>query len=91
METLTISLSKAHREFIEAQMAEEGFRSVNKYFDALLRAERKRRAEKRLVQLVKEAEESGPATPMSPKEWDDIREEVAAGIARRRKGRKPTP
>ena len=34
------------------------------------------RAESRLETLLLEAEESGPATEMSAREWDDIRREV---------------
>ena len=76
METLNISLSKAHREFVEAQVTEGGFSSVNKYFDALLRAERRRKAEEKLLALVKEAEESGPATPMTREDWDNLKRQV---------------
>lgn len=76
METVTISLSKAHKEFVEAQMAEAGFRSVSKYIDTLLRAERRRKAEEKLLALVQEAEASGPATPMTREDWDNLKRRV---------------
>jgi Arc/MetJ-type ribon-helix-helix transcriptional regulator len=76
MESVTINLSKSQRAFIEAQMAEGRIRSVSKYFDTLLRAERRRKAEERLVQLVKEADESGPPTPMTREDWDELKRRV---------------
>lgn len=76
MEPVMIKLSKAHREFIDAQMAAGRFRSVQSYFDALLKAERKRKAEELLVRLVREAEESGPATPMTRDDWDNLKRRV---------------
>ena len=76
METLTIKLSDAHREFVEAQTATRGFKSVSAYIDALLREERRRQAEEKLLQLVKEAEESGPATPMTREDWDELKSRV---------------
>jgi hypothetical protein len=85
METVTISLSKAHKEFVEAQMAEAGLRSLSKYIDTLLRAERRRKAEEKLLALVQEAEASGPATPMTKEDWAEIRREVAERLAQRKK------
>jgi antitoxin ParD1/3/4 len=95
METVTISLSKAHKEFVEAQMAEGGFGSVSKYIDALLRAERRRQAEAKLVALVQEAEASGPATPMTKEDWDNLKRRVWERVAKakessRGKGRQKT-
>ncbi len=76
METLTISLSKGHLEFVQEQVATGGFRSVNAYMDKLLRAERRRKAEEKLLALVQEAEASGPATEWTTEDWEAIRREV---------------
>jgi len=86
METLSIKLSKARREFVEAEAAERGFKSVNAYLDALLRAEQRRKAEEKLLQLVKEADDSGPATPLTKQDWEEIRRE---GMRRLRKEQSP--
>ena len=40
------------------------------------------RAEARLEALLLEAEESGPATEMTAREWDDIRREVHGSRAK---------
>ena len=74
METLKIRLSKQQHDFVEAQMVEGGYKSVDAYLSALLRAEGRRKAEERLLQLVKKAE-SGPATLMTKQDWAEIRRE----------------
>jgi putative addiction module CopG family antidote len=95
METLTISLSKAQREFIAEQMAAGGYRSVSAYFNALLKAERRRQAEEWLTRLVEEADASGPPTPMTRADWDNIREKALQRLAAEKaadgKNRKKAP
>ena len=76
MISFTISLPKAHKEFIESQVAEGGFESVSKYLDSVLRAERRRKAEEELLALVETAEQSGPATPMTRADWDRLKRRV---------------
>ena len=76
METLTIALSKAHREFIQEQMAAGGFRSLNAYLGALLKAEERRKAEEEPLRLVQEADASGPPTPMTREDWEQIRQKA---------------
>jgi antitoxin ParD1/3/4 len=73
---VTISLSRMHKEFVEAQAAQGGFPSVSTYLDALVDAERRRKAEEQLIALVQEAEKSGPATPMTSADWDNLKRRV---------------
>jgi antitoxin ParD1/3/4 len=82
METLTIKLTKAQKEFAEAQAAEAGYRSVSKYLEDLLRAERRRKAEEELEKLILEAEASGPPTPMTREDWDQLKEKAMRRLAR---------
>src|SRR2546421_11799846 len=72
---VTISLSRMHKEFVEAQAAQGGFPSVSTYLDALVDAERRRKAEEQLVALVREAER-GPTTPMTSADWDKLKRRV---------------
>src|SRR5207253_1493186 len=87
METLTIQLTKAQKAFAEAQAAEGGFRTVSKYLEDLLRAERRRKAEEELLKLVQEAEASGPPTPMTRDDWERIREKAMSQLAREKEDR----
>jgi antitoxin ParD1/3/4 len=87
METLIIKLTKAQKEFAEAQAAEAGYRSVSKYLEDLLRAERRRKAEEELEKLILEAEASGPPTPMTREDWDRLREKALRQIAEEKEKR----
>ena len=85
MPRLTITLRKADLAFAEEQRAAGGFRSVRAYIGALVGAERKRHVEAQLLGMVREAEASGPATPMTERDWDNIRGRVAQRAAKGRK------
>ena len=78
METLTITLPGEIKAFLEEQAGQEGA-SVSEYLGAMLgeaRARQRERAEIR--EKLLEAVRSGPATPMTRQDWDDIRREVRA-------------
>ncbi len=92
MVALKISLPKPLKEVVDDQVATGAYEDASALVAALVKAERKRRAEQKLLQLVKEAEESGPSTPMTPEDWKWIRDEVKRRVAEKRgmhaKGRK---
>jgi antitoxin ParD1/3/4 len=76
MPTMNISLPETMKEFVEVEVSEGGYNTTSEYFRALVRDAQKRKAEERLVALLLEGLESGESTPMTGKEWVDIREEV---------------
>jgi antitoxin ParD1/3/4 len=86
METLKISLPSALKSFVDEQLANGSHKTPSDFFAALVREERKRLAEKRLLKLIKEAEESGPATPVTSQTWKNIRARALARLAKE-KGR----
>jgi antitoxin ParD1/3/4 len=73
MTNLTISLSEELRTFIEEQAASAGYGTASDYLQALVREEQKRKAQERLEELLLEGLESGPATPMTAEDWDEMR------------------
>ena len=78
METLTIELPGEIKDFLEEQAVREGA-SVSEYIGAMLGQARERDRMRREVRgKLKEAIESGPATPMTGDDWDAIRREVRA-------------
>lgn len=81
MEKMTVTLTKDQRAFVEEQIAEGGHRSASAYLKALLAAERRRKAEEKLVAMVREAEESGPATPMTREDWENLRRKAMTRLA----------
>ena len=81
MTTMNISLPDEMRAFIEAQMTQEGYASASEYFRTLVREDQKRRAKRELETKFREALESGPATPMTKKDWAALRQEALDGLA----------
>ena len=76
MTTMNISLPEEMKAFIEARMATEGFASASEYLRTLIREDQKRRAKQALETKFREALESGPATPMTGEDWDELERRV---------------
>lgn len=83
MTTITISLPQSMKEFIEKQVAEEGYGTVSEYVRGLLRNEQKRMAQQGLEQMLLEGIDSGPAVPLTGEELDQVRAEVRERHRRR--------
>ena len=81
METLTVSLPKGLKAFVDEQVATGKYRSAEAYLAALVRAARRKKAEQELVALVKEAEASGPATPWMTEDVERIRRDGLKQLA----------
>ncbi len=76
MTTMNISVPEEMKAFVEAQMAQEGYASASEYLRALIREAQKRRARQDLEARLREAMESGPATPMTRDDWDELERNV---------------
>jgi antitoxin ParD1/3/4 len=76
MATMNISLPDEMKAFIEAQMAAEGFASASEYLRGLIREAQRRQAKQALEAKLREAIESGPATPMTREDWNSIEQEA---------------
>jgi antitoxin ParD1/3/4 len=61
--------------------------TVSEYFRELVRQDEQREAEAHLDSLLLQAMESGEPTPMTKKDWDDIRKEVKQRVEGRKKGK----
>jgi len=73
MESITISLSASMKEFIDAQLGENGYSTASEYISALIREEQKRQAEDKLEALLLEGLESGPPIEVTPEFWEKKR------------------
>jgi len=60
-------------EFIDAQLAENGYSTASEYIGALIREEQKRQAEEKLEALLIEGLESGPPIEVTPEFWEKKR------------------
>ncbi len=76
MTSMNISLPDEMRAFVEAEMSQEGYASASEYVRALIREAQKRRARQELEAKLREALLSGPATPMTREDWDDLERRV---------------
>jgi antitoxin ParD1/3/4 len=76
MTTMNISVPDEMKAFVEAEMAQEGYASASEYLRALIRDAQKRRAKRELEAKFREALESGPATPMTRDDWDELERNV---------------
>jgi len=83
--TITISLPEILQEFIDAQIASG--RSINRseFIQMLVMEDQKRLARERIEALLEEGLDSGPATPMSAADWDNLRQRQRNRLASRAK------
>ena len=85
---MNISLPEALKEFVETQASKEGFETVSDYIQTVIRQLQKQEARQKIETELLEGLKSGPATPMTALDWDDVRREVHARHTRRKNGKK---
>jgi Arc/MetJ-type ribon-helix-helix transcriptional regulator len=85
MDTLKISLPPALKSFVEEQLAAGNHKNHSAYIADLVNAERKRLAEQKLIRLMKEADDSGPARPVTAQTWKRIRARALARLAKEKR------
>lgn len=83
MVTMTLDLSEEAMAFIVPEAARLGFHDPAAYLVSLIEAERDRFEAEAILPLLREAIESGPATPMTAEDWASIRQEVRSRLAER--------
>jgi antitoxin ParD1/3/4 len=77
MATMNISLTDEMKAFIEDQVLKGGFSTVSEYMRGLVREAQERQALREKVDAVLMVGlDSGPATAMTSRDWDSIRQEV---------------
>ena len=85
--SMNVSLPEALKDYVQERVAEGTFSNPSDYVRALIREDRKRRAEERLDELLMEGINSGPAEPMTAEDWADMRANLEEHIARRQRER----
>lgn len=85
MTTLNISLPDSMRAFIEEQTHSGDFSTASEYVRSLIREDQKHKAQERLETLLLEGLESGEATPMTPKDWQEVRRHLQRRLGERSK------
>ena len=85
MTSFNISLPEPLKKFIEAEVRRGGYGTPSEYLRALVRAQQKRKQGSRLERLLLEGLDSGESTPMTRRNWEDIRRKGVATLTARRK------
>jgi antitoxin ParD1/3/4 len=80
---MNISLPEDLKNWVEEQVTRDSYGTASEYIRHLLREEQKRQARAKVDALLLEGIRSGPSTPMTAKDWSDIRREVRKRHARR--------
>jgi antitoxin ParD1/3/4 len=69
---LNISLPEATRSWVEDQVRKHGYGTVSEYIRQLLRDEQKRQLREEVDNNLLDALNSGEASPLTRKDWQDI-------------------
>jgi len=88
MTHVQVSLPEPLRQFIDGLIAEGTFKDPSEYLRTLIDLDRQSRERARVEALLIEGLDSGPSTPMTTEDWDEIEREGRRIIAAR-KSRKP--
>ncbi len=85
MTTLNISLPDTLGDFVQERVTRGDYDTASDYLRDLIHEDQRRKAQEKLDALLREGLESGPSTPMTAQDWDEIRLEV------RRRGAEQAP
>ncbi len=74
MTSMNISVPESMKEFIEDEVSSGGYGTASEYVRELVRDAKKQKEEERIEKLLLHAIESGPASPMTKKDWEGIKQ-----------------
>lgn len=73
MATMNVSLPDPLKQFVDDEVREGGFASTSDYMRDLIRQRQRAKAEELLRRLIAEGMASGPAEPLEPGFFDQLR------------------
>jgi len=82
---LKISVPDPLGKWVKRQVAKKGYGSADQFVADVLRREKSLEARERIDALLVESLESGPSTPMTPRDWEEIRQAGRRRFFERRK------
>ena len=84
---MNISLPPTLKDWVDEQVSRRGFGTASEFVRQMLREEQQRELRQRIDAALVEGIESGPSTPMTTQDWDDIRREGRRRLAKRKKAK----
>ena len=85
MPSMNISLPEPLREWVEAQIKRGRYGNASEYLRELIRRDQERQAQERLEQLLLDGIRSGAASPLTKKDWAEVRADVTKRLEKRRR------
>ena len=82
---MNIAIPAQLKSFVQRQVERRGYSSVSEYVRDLIRGDQERQAIAALETEILKGLDSGPSTPMTKQDWQDIRTEVRRRRSERRK------
>jgi len=74
--TMNVSLPDPLKQFVDEEVREGGFASTSDYMRDLIRQRQRAKAEELLRRLIAEGMASGPAEPVTPETWEQMRRDL---------------
>jgi antitoxin ParD1/3/4 len=78
--SMNVSLTKTLKEYVAKRVAEGIYSNSSDYVRALIRSDMKRHSQEQLEGMLLEGINSGPATEMTPADWQGIMESAKQGL-----------
>ena len=89
MTTLNIFLPDTLGEFVQETVTRDGYGTASDYLRDLIHEDQRRKAQEKLDSLLQEGLDSGPSTPMTPQDWNEIRLEMRRRVVEQAKQTPP--
>ena len=86
MNTMNIAIPEQLKAFVHRQVERRGYSSVSEYVRDLIRDDHERQTIAALEGEIIKGLESGTGTPMTPEDWQALRQEVRRRAAPRQQG-----
>jgi len=83
MASLNISLPTPMREWIEAQIKGGRYGNASEYIRELIRRDQERQAQERLEHMLLDGVKTGKASPLTKRDWAELRTNVAERLQKR--------
>lgn len=87
MDTLNVSVPKAMKEYVKERVKTGGYGNTSEYVRDLIRGEQKEQAKKELEALIMEGINSGPSTPMTKEDWQQLRDDIQEAVKSKKRSR----
>ena len=83
METMNVALPDSLKEFVHKRVADGGYSTVSEYIRGLIRTDQKTLAREQLEAELMKGIQSGPATDMTPDDWEQLRTKLRERVEKR--------